>query len=93
MDEPKRIPDVPYIIHEGILAREERHIKRLFIVLGICIALLFASNAAWLYAWCQYDYVSEDVSIDSGEGSGNANYIGKNGNIFNGEDKGAEENP
>lgn len=92
MDDQKKISDVPYIVHEGILAREERHIKRLFIVLGICIALLFASNAAWLYAWCQYDYVSEDVSIDSGEG-GNANYIGKNGNIFNGEDKGTEENP
>lgn len=77
-------PNVPYIVHEGTLARNERIIRRLIAALIICILLMFASNAAWLYAWFQYDYVSEEVTVDSGDG-GNANYIGNNGDIINGE--------
>lgn len=84
MDDEKRIPDVPYIVHESMLAREERNVKRLIVALVISILLLFASNIAWLYAWCQYDYVGGEVTVDSGSG-GNANYIGNNGDINNGE--------
>ena len=77
---------VPYIVYEGEQARNERHIRRLVIALVICIILIFASNAIWLYAWCQYDYTStETVDIDSGEGI--ANYIGRDGDITNGEDQ------
>lgn len=77
---------VPYIVYEGEQARNERHVRRLVIALVICIILIFASNAIWLYAWCQYDYTStETVDIDSGEGI--ANYIGRDGDITNGEDQ------
>lgn len=31
--------NVPYIVHEGMLARQERTIKRLFIALGVVIVL------------------------------------------------------
>lgn len=75
---------VPYIVYEGELARQERKEKRLIIVIALTIILLFASNAAWLYAWMQYDYTSEEsVSINGADGI--ANYIGKNGDIINGE--------
>lgn len=67
---------VPYIVYEGELARQERKEKRLIIVIALTIILLFASNAAWLYAWMQYDYTSEEsVSINGADGI--ANYIGK----------------
>lgn len=50
---------VPYIVHEGCLARDERIIKKLVIALVITILLMFASNGIWLYAWMQYDYEGE----------------------------------
>lgn len=76
--------DVPYLVYEGQMARNERSIKRLIIALIIAVILIFATNMAWLYAWNLYDYSTETVEIDSGEGI--ANYIGNDGEINNGED-------
>ena len=60
---------VPYIVYESALARSERHLKRLVIALVIAIVLIFASNAAWLWAWVQYDYSGEEtVYTQDGEG-------------------------
>ena len=73
---------VPFIVYEGTVARFERTIKRLIVLVGITILLLFASNAIWLYVLSPYDY--EDVSIENQDG-GNANYIGANGYINNAE--------
>lgn len=84
---------VPYIVHEGIIARGERIIRRLIAALVVCIILIFVSNALWLCAWMQYDYASEDVTVDSKDG-GNANYIGNDGDIINnGESKSEETKP
>jgi hypothetical protein len=81
--------NVPYIVHEAAQARSERHIKRLVIALVVAIVLIFASNAAWLWAWMQYDYTSTETIVkqDSSDG-GDANYIGNDGSIINGETKG-----
>ena len=75
---------VPYIVYEGTMARFERTIKRLIIVVAIAIIMLFASNMAWLYAWNLYDYESSSIVVDS-ESKGNANCIGASGIINNGE--------
>lgn len=83
---------IPYIVHEGIMARNERTIKRLIIALVIAFILLFICNGLWLWAWSQYDYVStdsvvttttSDVKVDAKDGI--ANYIGNSGDITNGE--------
>ena len=78
---------VPFIVYEGTIARFERTVRRLIIVLAVTILLLFASNAIWIYEWNQYDY--SDVTVDSQDG-GNANYMGAgaSGVINNGEGKG-----
>lgn len=82
--------NVPYVVHEATVARQERHIKRLWIALIVAVAMIFASNALWLYAWMQYDYESYEITAD---GDSNANYIGQDGNIYNGGfDKSEEEN-
>ena len=48
MEKEKNSPDpVPYIVHEGIMARFERTIRRLWIAALITLAALVASNAAW----------------------------------------------
>lgn len=81
---------IPYFVYERTVARFERTIKRLIIVIAIAIALIFASNMAWLYAWNLYDYESANVIVD-GESKGNANYIGASGVINNGEGGSKEE--
>ena len=76
---------VPYIVHESSMARMERQVKRGWIALIVAVCLLFASNAAWLYAWCQYDYSSEEIIVEQdAQDGGNANYIGNDGDIVNG---------
>ena len=73
--------NVPYIVHEGMLARQERTIMRLFVTLGVVVALLAITNLAWLYVFYQYDYESYSVSANDGD----ANYIGNDGDITYGE--------
>lgn len=73
--------EIPYIVHEAEMTRSERHIKRLWIALIIAILIICASNIAWLIYISQYDFESYDLST---EGGGNANYIGQDGDIYNG---------
>lgn len=76
------IKSVPYIVFESAQARSERHIKRLIIALIIAILIGFVTNLAWLWAWNQYDYVSESVTrtfVQDGEGLniiGDSNEVG-----------------
>ena len=69
----------------------ERTVKRQWIALIIALCMLFASNATWLYCWMQYDYSSEETIVDvNSDDGGNANYIGNDGDIVNGESDRAE---
>ena len=75
--------NVPYIVHESSMARMERQIKRLWIAVIVAVCLLFASHAAWLYAWMQYDYSSETeeyIYQQDGEGT---NIIGDSNEVNN----------
>lgn len=71
---------------ERMQAKEERDNLWKNITIIVLAVLLALSNALWLWAWNQYDYYSEEITVDSDEG-GNANYIGNDGNIYNGEDE------
>ena len=75
--------NVPYIVHEASMARMERQIKRLWIAVIVSACMLFASNLAWLYAWCQYDYSSEEtIYQQDGESTniiGDSNEVGNYG--------------
>ena len=74
--------DVPYIVFESAMAREERHTRRIIYVLIASIVLVALSNMAWLWAWMQYDYVSEETVIQQdGEG---ININGNNNGVTNG---------
>lgn len=82
--------DVPYIVHESTVARQERHIKRLWIALIVAIAMIFASNAAWLWYESQFEALTYE---QDGEGINNVNY-GDQGDLNNGaesEDQTQEE--
>ena len=75
--------------YETAAARDERKYKRLWIVLIITIVLLAATNVAWLVYMSQYDFESYEVAADN---DGVANYIGNDGDIYNGSESfGAKE--
>lgn len=68
---------VPYIVYESEMARQERHIKRLIIMLAIMLILFFTSNMAWLYVWNQYEYVDEtETTIKATQDGEGVNIVG-----------------
>lgn len=81
--EEKKTPDIPYIAHEGEVARLERTIKRLTQIIILCIALIFATNAIWLYYWNQYEYVDEDTTYTYDQNGLGVNIIGANNEVTN----------
>lgn len=80
------------IAFERMQAKDERNDKWRNIIIILLIVLLIATNAMWLWAWNQYDYVDGySVEMEADDGS-NANYIGNNGDINNGgKDQGNED--
>ena len=85
MNEEKDLKSVPYVVYESAPARSERTIKRLILVLVIVTTMLFASNMIWLHEWTQYDYTDTSEEILLHNDGGNANYIGNDGDITNGD--------
>ena len=56
---------ISYAAHEGMMARMERTIRRLWILCIILILLLAGSNAAWIWYESQFeDVVSTEISQD-----------------------------
>jgi hypothetical protein len=74
--------------------RHERREKRYIGLIVLLIVLLVGSNAAWLAYEIQFETVEsiieEDIVVDA-DSNGTANYIGNDGNIYNGEDNNQEE--
>ena len=58
----KNVPEnVPYIVHEGDMARLERSNKRLLIALIAALVIMLLNNIAWLI----YDHVeSQDKQTE-----------------------------
>lgn len=68
-------------------------IKRLIAVIVILIVLLVGSNIFWIAYENSFEDVAttEEIIVDA-EDNGIANYIGNDGDIYNGKDKGQENN-
>lgn len=64
--------NVPYIVHEGAMARMERTIKRLWILALVLVALLMGTNAAWLWYESSFETIettreiTQDVNAEDG---------------------------
>ena len=72
---------VPFIVHEGMMARAEITIKRLWITILLLIALLVGTNGAWIWYQSQF----EDIAISQENEDGYNNFVGNDEDIFNGE--------
>lgn len=63
---------IPYIVHEGMMARQERTIRRLWILCIIIFVAFVGSNCAWMYYESQFtDEVTTSYTSDATDG-GNA---------------------
>lgn len=67
---------------ENAEVRHERTVKRFIIAIVVMIVVFFANNVAWLYAWMQYEYVGEEVTVDGSDGI--AGYVNGGGTLING---------
>ena len=80
----RRTPEkIDYIIHEGMMVRQERHIKRLWILCIIIFTALILTNGGWLWYESQWqdEVITQEVSQDSGDGGVNT----YNGTIVGGD--------
>ena len=73
-NKPTKPDTVPYIVFEGEIARQERHIKRLWIALIVAIVAMVLIVGGFLLYLNQYDFASyqqdgEGVNI-VGDGNG-----------------------
>ena len=54
--------DVPYIVHEVAVARLERVIKRMWVLVLSLIIFLVASNGAWILWESQYQTIETNIT-------------------------------
>lgn len=71
------IKDVPYIVHESDMARQERTIKRLWVICIMLLLALLITNACWIYYESQWMEVGstelmQDINAVA-DGNGNVN--------------------
>lgn len=88
--ERKQVADVPYIVHESDMARLERTIKRLWVLLLVVIVLLVGSNIAWIVYESQFEDVSVEQEVDTGDGDA---FVAGVGSIYYGESQAKNDNP
>lgn len=90
----KRADPVPYIVHESAMARQERTVKRLWIILMVTILLLVGTNAFWVYYESQFADETWTYEATT-ENGGNAIANGE-GEVYiygNGENNSSEADP
>ena len=63
--------NVPYIVHESSMARMERQIKRLWITVILLIAMLVATNCAWILYESQWETIYQEVTQEADTGTNN----------------------
>lgn len=75
---------IPYYIHEGMMARQERTIRRLWILCIVIFLAFVGSNCAWMYYESQFtdEIITEEVTQDVDTGNGNATVNGHIGDYY-----------
>ena len=67
---------VPFIAHEGMMARAERTAKRLWIPLLLLIVLLVGTNAGWIWFESQFEYSQTTQEVTQESSHGDNSFIG-----------------
>lgn len=88
------VEPVPYIVHESAMARMERTIKRLWVLLILVVALLVATNGVWI--WYESQFVEESWTYEATTDNGGTAIANGEGEIYyygEGESYKANQNP
>lgn len=72
--DPEQASPVPYLVHEGTVARMERTIKRLWILAILLVSLLVVTNAIWIWYESQFEDVATTVTATQDTQDGGSNY-------------------
>ena len=67
---------VPFIVHEGTMARAEITIKRLWITILLLIVLLVGTNAGWIWFESQFEYSQTTQEVMQESNHGDNSFIG-----------------
>ena len=67
---------VPFIVHEGTMARAERTAKRLWITILLLIVLLVGTNAGWIWYQSQFEYSQTTQEVTQESNHGDNSFIG-----------------
>lgn len=67
---------VPYIVHEGMMARAERTAKRLWITILLLIVLLVGTNGMWIWYESQFEDCVTTQEVTQDVENGNNSFIG-----------------
>lgn len=87
------VKDVSYIVFESTIARFDRVVKRLWIIILVLVFLLLGTNLAWLYYESQFEEVTEtttttqEVTQDTKDGGDNSFIGGDNYGKADGQNK------
>lgn len=81
---------MPLAVHENLRAQSNVDKWRMFFIILVLIALLFGSNLAWLIYESHFETETTEIEVKTEDG-GNANYIGNDGDIYNGEHQSKED--
>lgn len=85
------IATVPFASYEAELVKNERTTRRMIAAIVVAFLSIVATNALWLYAWCQYDYESSEIiCTQDGEGL-NIIGCGNEAGIYGSDDNNQEE--
>ena len=66
---------VPYLVHEDMMARQERTIEKLWILCIVLIVLFVGSNAAWIYYENSFVDSVETTTIQAEQDGAGTNVI------------------
>ena len=67
---------VPFIVHEGTMARAERTAKRLWITILLLIVLLVGTNGLWIWYESQFEYCQTTQEVTQESDYGDNSFIG-----------------
>ena len=67
---------VPFIVHEGMMARAERTAKRLWITILLLIVLLVGTNGLWIWYESQFQYYQTTQEVTRESNHGDNSFIG-----------------
>ena len=59
---------IDYIVHEGIMARQERNLRRVWVLCILLLVALIGTNAGWIIYESQWqdEVVTQDVDTGNG---------------------------